>query len=99
MAIVKTNMQGYVKDTETGAVTNVNKEALQEHKGKVAKAKEIKSLIAKVNDLEERIKQLEIRTLPISTPHYGSIFPFAEYNAGTLLCETEQTSGGILNGI
>ncbi len=97
MAIVKTNMQGYVKDTETGAVTNVNKEALQEHKGKVAKAKEIKSLIAKVNDLEERIKQLEIRTLPIG-PSYGSIFPFSEYNAGTLLCETEQISGASING-
>lgn len=67
MVTVKTNMQGYVKDTQTGVVTNIDAAALNEHRNKVSKAKEIKRLTAKVEELETRIKRLEEAPTPIGS--------------------------------
>jgi cell division protein FtsB len=83
MATVKTNMQGYVKDTKTGAVTNVDVSALAEHKHKVAKSKELKRLAEKIEQLEERVKKLE--SIQITPSPFESIFPFAQYNAGGIV--------------
>ncbi len=90
MATLKTNMQGYVKDTQTGVVTNVDKAALMDHKFKVSRAKDFKRLTAKVEELEERIKKLEAASLSFeSTYHYPPQnehpFPFAQYTAGGIV--------------
>ena len=56
---VKTNIEGYYKDTNTGAIINKNDSALISFNEKRKRIKESKQMKDKIGHLEQQIQELQ----------------------------------------
>lgn len=56
---MKTNVPGYIKDEETGAVINTNMSELEAYKQQLAQLKKQKALETKINSMESDISEIK----------------------------------------